>query len=71
MYGYQYTGLLNEPGHRMELGGPDTEALYTAYASYVQRVRGEPAKEPAGEQAVKAQDPRSAVKASQGGTSWE
>ena len=39
VYGYQYTGLLNEPGVRMDLGGADTEELYTAYASYVRRVR--------------------------------
>ena len=38
IYGYQYTGLLNEPGCRMGLGGTDTEELYTAYAAYVQQV---------------------------------
>lgn len=38
IYGYQFTGLMNEPGHRMELGGADTEELYTAYRAYVQRI---------------------------------
>lgn len=45
IYGYQYTGLLNEPGHRMELGGEDTEALYTAYRDYVRNIYGEVASE--------------------------
>ena len=39
VYGYQYTGLLNEPGFRMELGGTDTEELYTEYADYAKFVR--------------------------------
>lgn len=38
IYGYQFTGLMNEPGHRMDLGGEDTEELYTAYLEYVRRI---------------------------------
>lgn len=40
IYGYQFTGLMNEPGHRMELGGEDTEELYTAYQDYVRHIYG-------------------------------
>ncbi len=39
VYGYQFTGLLNEPGHRMGLGGEDTEEVYTAYAQYARAIR--------------------------------
>lgn len=39
IYGYQYTGLLNEPGYRMELGGEDTEKLYVQYSEYVKSIR--------------------------------
>lgn len=39
VYGYQYTGLLNEPGHRNGLGNGDTEELFRAYCAHVQRVR--------------------------------
>ena len=39
VYGYQFTGLLNEPGHRMGLGGEDTEEVYTAYAQYAKAIR--------------------------------
>ncbi len=54
VYGYQYTGLLNEPGHRMGLGNEDTEELYTAYAAYVRSVRGE--QETAEEEAAEQPD---------------
>ena len=39
VYGYQYTGLLNEPGHRMGLGMEETETVYTQYAEYVNKIR--------------------------------
>ena len=39
IYGYQYTGLLNEPGFRMELGGEDTEVLYVQYEEYLKDIR--------------------------------
>ncbi len=38
VYGYQFTGLMNEPGHRMGLGREDTEELYTEYERYYQSV---------------------------------
>ena len=38
IYGYQYTGLLNEPGKRMGLGMPETEEVYAQYQRYVQTV---------------------------------
>lgn len=34
IYGYQYTGLLNEPGYRKNVGMEETEVLYTAYQKY-------------------------------------
>lgn len=40
VYGYQYTGLMNEPGHRMGLGREDTEQVYTDYQAYYQSVVG-------------------------------
>jgi len=41
IYGYQYTGLMNEPGFRMGLGRDDTEELYTEYSKYYKSVIGE------------------------------
>jgi len=39
VYGYQYTGLMNEPGHRNNVGGPKTEDLYVKYEAYQEKVR--------------------------------
>ncbi len=40
VYGYQYTGLMNEEGkNHLHLGGKDTEILYTAYYEYQKKVR--------------------------------
>lgn len=39
IYGYQYTGLLNEPGHRNHLGRIETEQLYTEYEAYQNQIR--------------------------------
>lgn len=39
VYGYQYTGLLNEPGHRMDLGDERTEILYREYEKYEKQIR--------------------------------
>lgn len=41
IYGYQYTGLMNEPGFRVGLGRDDTEVLYTEYQKYYRSVIGE------------------------------
>ena len=38
IYGYQYTGLLNEPGKRMGLGMPETEEVYTQYQCYARQI---------------------------------
>lgn len=35
IYGYQYTGIMNEPGHRMGLGSEETEEFYTQYMAYL------------------------------------
>lgn len=41
VYGYQYTGLLNEPGKNSKhLGGADTEALYKEFYRYQLHRRG-------------------------------
>ena len=40
VYGYQFTGLMNEPGHRMGLGLEETEVLYEKYLAYYQEKRG-------------------------------
>ena len=34
IYGYQYTGIMNEPGHRMNLGLAETEKFYSEYMNY-------------------------------------
>lgn len=34
IYGYQFTGLMNEPNHPEGLGGQDTVELYTGYEKY-------------------------------------
>lgn len=39
VYGYQYTGLLNEPGYRKNVGEERTEELYVKYLDYQQKVR--------------------------------
>ena len=39
IYGYQYTGLLNEPGHRNGLGREETEILYTQFEKYQKEIR--------------------------------
>jgi len=40
LYGYQYTGHMNEPGKNdKNLGGKDTEDLYAAYYEYQKKVR--------------------------------
>ena len=33
-YGYQFTGLMNEPGKRMNLGLEETEVVYEEYQKY-------------------------------------
>ena len=41
VYGYQYTGLLNEPGKNdKHLGGPATEVLYEEFYKYQLERRG-------------------------------
>ena len=35
IYGYQYTGIMNEPGHRMNLGLAETEKFYSEYMNYL------------------------------------
>ncbi|MHB1454066.1 MAG: DUF4434 domain-containing protein [Saccharofermentanales bacterium] len=40
IYGYQYTGLMNEPGFRNGLGREDTEKLYIEYQKYYHSVIG-------------------------------
>ena len=41
VFGYQYTGLLNEPGkNRRHLGGKETETLYAQFREYQKQVRG-------------------------------
>lgn len=35
IYGYQYTGIMNEPGHRMGLGTEETEVFYSEYMAYL------------------------------------
>lgn len=35
IYGYQYTGIMNEPGLRMCLGGEETEVFYQEYMDYL------------------------------------
>lgn len=37
IYGYQFTGLMNEPGYRMGLGREDTETLYKEYEEYYRK----------------------------------
>lgn len=39
VYGYQYTGLLNEPGHRNGLGREETEVLYAEFYEYQKKIR--------------------------------
>ena len=39
IYGYQYTGLLNEPGYRNGLGREETEILYTQFEKYQKEIR--------------------------------
>lgn len=39
IYGYQFTGLLNEPGHGGMLGGERTERLYAQYMDYQKQIR--------------------------------
>lgn len=40
IYGYQYTGIINEPGkNHLNLGGKDTEELFSAYYEYQKKVR--------------------------------
>ena len=40
IFGYQYTGLLNEPGkNRRNLGGKETETLYEAFYEYQRKRR--------------------------------
>ncbi len=40
LYGYQYTGHMNEPGKNTKnLGGKDTEDLYAAYYEYQKKIR--------------------------------
>ena len=39
VYGYQYTGLLNAPGRRWDLGMEETEELYEKYQAYEKKVR--------------------------------
>ena len=41
VYGYQYTGMLNEPGkNEKHLGGPETEVLYEEFYKYQMKQRG-------------------------------
>ena len=41
IYGYQYTGMLNEPGkNQKHLGGPETEVLYEEFYKYQMKQRG-------------------------------
>jgi len=41
IYGYQYTGMLNEPGkNEKHLGGPETEVLYEEFYKYQRARRG-------------------------------
>ena len=41
VYGYQYTGMLNEPGKNdKHLGGPATEELYEEFYKYQLERRG-------------------------------
>ena len=35
IYGYQYTGIMNEPGYRYNLGGEETEEFYRDYMAYL------------------------------------
>jgi hypothetical protein len=37
IYGYQYTGIMNEPGYRYDLGGEETEEFYRDYMAYLDR----------------------------------
>ena len=37
IYGYQYTGIMNEPGYRYNLGGEETEEFYRDYMAYLER----------------------------------
>lgn len=39
VYGYQYTGLLNEPGFRHNLGREETEVLYSKFYEYQEKIR--------------------------------
>ena len=40
LYGYQFTGLMNEPGkNTKKLGAKDTEDVYAAYYEYQKKVR--------------------------------
>lgn len=39
IYGYQFTGLMNEPSHQMGLGGKDTVKLYTEYENYYSSIK--------------------------------
>ena len=41
IYGYQYTGMLNEPGkNNKRLGLEETEALYAQFYHYQRKLRG-------------------------------
>lgn len=39
IYGYQYTGLMNEPGKGKDMGGERTEELYVKYLDYEKKIR--------------------------------
>ncbi len=41
IFGYQYTGLLNNPDRSFRLGGEDTVSLFRQYEAYARRVRAE------------------------------
>lgn len=38
IFGYQYTGLMNEPGYGKELGGDATEELFVRYKEYTEKI---------------------------------